>query len=133
MDNENNQINNSVEVTDNQPLGLEAKPKKSKWRYFFIIIGCLQFAAVMLFLLMFAGIGSGFLSLLVLTKFIPLIGILTVVNLIGLPTYMIKHSQSRKELVFSILSMMISGVFCIYLIIVIFIVIATGSMRTATL
>ncbi len=103
--------------------------KSSKWRYFFIVLGILQALGVAIFLLVMlwavqqakAGVsGTEFIGLFLFITLVPAVGIIALINLIGLPIYMIKHKSLGKGLVFGILSLVISallalcGVYSVY-------------------
>ncbi len=92
--------------------------KSSKWRYFFIVLGILQALGVAIFLLVMlwavqqakAGVsGTEFIGLFLFITLVPAVGIIALINLIGLPIYMIKHKSLGKGLVFGILSLVISA------------------------
>ncbi len=92
--------------------------KSSKWRYFFIVLGILQALGVAIFLLVMlwavqqakAGVsGTEFIGLFLFITLVPAVGIIALINLIGLPIYMIKHKSRGKGLVFGILSLVISA------------------------
>jgi len=90
----------------------EMAPKPSKWRYFLIVLGILQALGIALFLSIMAGIGgqtgSEFIALLLFVTLVPVLGILALINLIGLPRYMAKQKPKGKALIFSIISLLIS-------------------------
>lgn len=100
-----------------QNLYIGSIPKPSKWRYLFIVLGILQLLGVgMFFAIMSWAIGlakagnSGteFIGLVVFAFLVPLIGLIALINLIGLPVYMHKHKPKGKGLFFSITSLSFS-------------------------
>lgn len=97
--------------------------KPSKWRYFFIVLGVLQALGVAIFFLIMtwaiqqakAGVsGTEFIGLFLFITFVPAVGLIAFINLVGLPIYMAKHKPHGKGLVFSILSLAISVILVLY-------------------
>ena len=98
--------------------------KPTKWRFLFIILGILQIVGIGLFFMIVTSIGgqsgSEFIVLALGLTLIPAIGFVGLVNLIGLPIYMLKRKPHGKGLVFSIISLLISlvlfsfGAFTLY-------------------
>ncbi|MCC7543769.1 hypothetical protein IT415_03640 [bacterium] len=97
--------------------------KPSKWRYFFIVLGILQALGVAIFLLVMfwavqqakAGVsGTEFIGMFLFITLVPAVGIIALINLIGLLIYMRKHKPRGKGLVFSILSLAISALLVLY-------------------
>lgn len=97
--------------------------KPSKWRYFFFILGILQALGVGVFIAVIiwairqakAGVsGTEFMGLILFVTVAPTVGILALINLIGLPIYVVKHKPRGKWLVFSILSLLISCLLALY-------------------
>lgn len=107
----------------NNPIEQIVNKKPSKWRYFFIVLGVLQIAGVFLFfLVMFwasqqarLGVsGTEFIALFLFITVVPVIGLIALINLIGLPLYMRRHKPHGKGLIFTILSLVISAVLVLY-------------------
>jgi len=112
---------------------LEQMPvrKPSKWRYFFIALGIMQILGVILFFLIMswavrqanAGVsGTEFVGLALFFTLVPAVGLIALVNIIGLPIYVIKQKPKGKWFVLCILSVAISlmpafyGAYSFYLI-----------------
>lgn len=98
-------------------------PSPSKWRYVFIVNGALQAVGVTLFLLVMlwasqqakAGAsGTEFIALILLVTIVPALAILSLISLIGLPIYMRKHRLRGKQLILSVLSLLISAALVLY-------------------
>ncbi len=98
-------------------------PKPSKWRYFFIVLGILQAIGVAIFFIVItwaiqqakAGVsGTEFIGLLVFVTVVPAVGLIALINLIGLPIYMIRHKPHGEGMVFSVLSLIISVILALY-------------------
>lgn len=129
-----NQVIQPTSVVDGQPLQSSApisdnkykqisNQKPSKWWYFFIVLGILQALGVGAFFLIMmwafqqakAGVsGTEFIGLLVFVTLVPAVGLIALINLIGLPIYMRKHKPRGKGLVFSILSLAVSIILALY-------------------
>lgn len=111
---------NSLSTTSGMPSGpTEPMPtrKPSKWRYFFIVLGVLQALGVVLFFLVItwairqakAGVsGTEFIGLIIYATLVPGVGLVALINLIGLPIYMVKRKPKGKGRLFSVLSLLIS-------------------------
>ena len=95
--------------------------KPSKWRHFFtdffIALGVLQVLGVCLFLLVMTDLvqkakdgasGTEFIALIVYITIVPTVGFAALINLIGLPIYIVKHRPRAVGLVVSVLSLLIS-------------------------
>lgn len=114
-------------MVDGQPIVLspiqsnefEQSPvqKPSKWRFFFVVLGIMQFVGVTAFIMILAGAdrqakagasGTEFIGLLLLVTVVPAVGLVALINLVGLPIYMAKRKPHGKGLVFGILSLLIS-------------------------
>ena len=93
------------------PVTLAAH-KPSKWRYLFIVLGVLQALGVAVYFFIMNGIsgqpGSEFIVLALAVTFVPVIGLVALINLIGLPIYLRKHRPEGKGLVFAVISLVIS-------------------------
>lgn len=107
----------STPLSNNQ-IGQTPVKKPSKWRYFFIGLGILQlFGVGLFFLIMFSIVGktgSEFVALYLFITLVPAIGIIALINLIGLPIYMTKHKPHGKGLVFANMSLVISVILALY-------------------
>ena len=97
--------------------------KPSKWRYFFVVLGILQVLGVaVFFLIMFwaieqakAGVsGTEFTGLALFVTLVPAVGIIALINLIGLPIYMRKFKPHGKGLVLALISFLISVILFLY-------------------
>lgn len=97
--------------------------KPSKWHYFFVVLGALQVLGVALFFLMMfsatqqakSGVsGTEFIGFMLFTRLIPAVGIIALINLIGLPIYMWKSKPHGKGLVLAIVSLFISVILFLY-------------------
>lgn len=101
--------------------------KLSRWRYFFVILGILQGVGVGLFLLAMQWAaesgnadvsGTEFIALfLISTAFmviVPVVAVIAVINLIGLPIYMRKHKPRGVGFVFAVVSLVISAVLALF-------------------
>lgn len=98
--------------------------KPSKWRFFYIALGILQVLGIGLLVFIMFSIagqtGSEFIALALLMTYVPAMGIIALLNLIGLPIYMYRNRPRRAWLVLSILSLLVSvaivgfGAFNIY-------------------
>jgi len=97
--------------------------KPSRWRYFFIFLGVLQVLGVALFFVIItwairqakAGAsGTEFIALALFVTVVPAVAAISVINLIGLPIYMLKHKSHGKGLAFSIVSLIISAILALY-------------------
>lgn len=105
------------------PIGQVSTRRSSKWLYFFLALTILQVIGVVLFFLIMtwaigqakAGVsGTEYIGLILLTTLVPAIGIMALVNLVGLPVLMIKRKLRGMKLVFSILSLVVSVVLASY-------------------
>ncbi|MDL2363633.1 MAG: hypothetical protein QFB86_04605 [Patescibacteria group bacterium] len=99
----------------------ESKP--SKWRYFFIVLGILQAVGVGIFFLVMmlaiqqakAGVsGTEFIGLIVFAILVPAVGLVALINLVGLPIYMRKHKPHGKGMNLCILSLLVSGLLALF-------------------
>lgn len=85
---------------------------KKQWDRFFIALGILQVVGVALFFGVMASMagqtGGEFVALLLFVTLVPAVGLVALINLIGLPIYMTKHMPRGKGLILSILSLVIS-------------------------
>lgn len=97
--------------------------KPSKWRYFFITLGILQALGITLFLVvMFWAVrqaktgvsGTEFIALFLFVTVVPAVAIISLINLIGLPIYLVKHKPNGKGLFFSIVTLVISVLLFLY-------------------
>jgi Tfp pilus assembly protein PilE len=97
--------------------------KRSKWRFFFIFLGVLQAAGVGLFffVMMWAvaqaksGVsGTEFIALILFMTLVPAVGVVALINLIGLPIYMIKRKPHGMGLILCIISLIISLILALY-------------------
>jgi len=121
----------SIEVTESIdapvfPPAPNSQPqdrKPSKWRYLFIVLGAIQALGVaVFFFIMFLAIeqaksgvsGTEFIGLLLFATLVPAVGVVALVNLIGLPIYIGRFKPRGKGLIFSILSLFISAVLFLY-------------------
>lgn len=99
-------------------LGQLSEQKPSKWRYFFIVLGVLQALGVAMFFGIMSSIagqtGGEFVALLLFVTLVPAVGLIALINLIGLPIYMRKNKPHGKGLVFSIISLVISVILALY-------------------
>lgn len=95
----------------------------SKWRYLFITLSILQigglaFAAFIMwqaFMQAEAGLaGSEYLALYVFLTIIPVVGLISLINLIGLPFYIRKHKPRGWKLALLGTSLAISAVLALY-------------------
>lgn len=90
----------------------QSSPKKSKWRYLFMVLGALQVLGVFIFISTLFSVsgqtGSEFVALYLFLTLVPLITIAAFINVIGLPIYIVKQNLKGKALVFAILSLAIS-------------------------
>ncbi len=93
------------------PVQLTAH-KSSKWRYLFIVLGILQFLGVAVYFIIMNGIsgqpGSEFIVLALAVTFVPVMGLVALINLIGLPIYLRKHKPEGRGLVLAVVSLVIS-------------------------
>ena len=92
--------------------GQLATHKSSKWRYLFIVLGILQFLGVAVYFIIMNGIsgqpGSEFIVLALAVTFVPVMGLVALINLIGLPIYLRKHKPEGRGLVLAVVSLVIS-------------------------
>lgn len=104
----------SVQQTSMSSSQFEQIPdnKSSKWRTLFIVLGVLQALGVVSFFLMIATItgqpGSEFIALALGVTFVPAVSLIGLVNLVGLPVYMVKQKPRGKGLTFCVLSLLLS-------------------------
>ena len=95
--------------------------KPSKWRHFFtdffIALGILQALGVGLFLLVMThaaqeakdgASGTEFIALMVYVTIVPAVGFAALINLIGLPIYIVKRRPRVVGLILGVLSLLIS-------------------------
>ena len=91
---------------------------KKQWDRFFIALGTLQVAgAALFFLIMFelGGVAGGeFVALALFATLVPIVGLVALANLIGLPIYMRKRKPQGKGRVLGIVSLVISLLLALY-------------------
>ncbi len=101
----------------------ETPRKPSKWRYLFIALGILQIFGIAIFIatvtsaynLAKHGVsGTEFLVLILLTTVVPAVGLIAIINIIGLPIFVIKNKVRGIGLVLCIISFAISIIPAIY-------------------
>lgn len=97
--------------------------KPSKLRAFFRFIGILQASSVLVIFLGWLVLSShgspnsydsGLILVLIIAVWTPVLGLLALVNLVGLPIYMVKRTLRGTGLVFSILSLVVSVAVLMY-------------------
>lgn len=122
------EVNQSTNTTLSSPVSSSQfnqyqDNKPSKWRYFFVVLGVLQALGVaVFFLIMFwaiqqakAGVsGTEFIDLILFVTRVPAVGIIALINLIGLPIYMRKFKPHGKGLVLAVISLVISVILFLY-------------------
>ena len=122
------EVNQSTNTTLSSPVSSNQfnqyqDNKPSKWRYFFVVLGILQALGVaVFFLIMFwaiqqakAGVsGTEFIGLILFVTLVPAVGIIALINLIGLPIYMRKFKPRGKGLVLAVVSLVISVILFLY-------------------
>lgn len=100
-----------------------AATKSSKARSLFIALGILQLAGIALFIAIIvwailqarAGVsGTEFIGLIVFVTLVPVVGLIALFNLIGLPLYMWKYKPQGQDLVLGIISLAISVCIALY-------------------
>lgn len=109
-------------MTSTSPDLLAAK-KPSNWRYLFIILGSLQLAGVAIVLLSLLFDNSSWetstiVFLFILLILMPMMYVVALINIIGLPIFMVKRKLRGKNLRLSIASLVISlaiGAYGIYM------------------
>ncbi len=98
--------------------------KPSKWRYLFITLGILQIFGVATYILAISwtiqqantGVSdTGYMALFILMVFAPVVGIVALINLVGLSIYIRNHKPHGKGLVLSIISLGISASLALFL------------------
>ncbi len=98
--------------------GEEQPKKKSKWRYVFIVLGILQILGVIgyfaAFFLAMNSIAGMFFILYIFAYYIPALGVLALVNLIGLALFLIIRKARGVGLILGILSLLVSLVIVAY-------------------
>ncbi len=101
----------------------QLKRKPSKWRYFFIVLGILQITGIAVFLLIMIDLsrsasagasGTEFIAMALFATLAPAVGLVALINFIGLPIYLIKHKPRVAGLVFYIVSLIISTLLVLY-------------------
>lgn len=85
---------------------------KKQWDRFFIALCVLQVLGVALFFGMMFSLGGQtggeFVALLLFVTLVPAVALVALINLIGLPIYMIKHKTRGKGFAFGVVSLVIS-------------------------
>lgn len=97
------------------------KTKSSKWAIaFFVILAFLLLMGVGLFFIIISSVagktGSEYVVLLLFITIVPFVGVVAVINLIGLPLYLRKKKTRGIGLVVAIISLSISGLIALYVI-----------------
>lgn len=106
-------------ITSKNFVSQDQKP--SKWRRFFtdlfIALAILQVLGAGLFLLVMTDVaqqakdgasGTEFVAILVYLTIVPAVGFAALINLIGLPIYMVKRRPRAVGLILGVLSLLIS-------------------------
>ena len=105
------------------PEGVIEPPKPSRWRVVFLVLGIMQVLGVALFFgvmiwlwsLVQTGLsGTEFIGLILFVTVVPFLGIVGLLNVIGLPIYIAKRKPRGMGLVFSIISLSISGLLVVF-------------------
>jgi len=114
----NGQPLTSESAATNQPPQA-AVQKRSKWHSFFPILNLVIVSGIFLYFLLIFALGgkpgTEFIGLLFVLVAAPVIGIAALINLIGLPIYIVKQKQRGKALVYWIIPFIISLGLSIYI------------------
>jgi hypothetical protein len=103
-------------VVDSQ-LNVPSVQKRTKGVPFFMVLALLQIVGIALYFLVMLAIsqqakagesGTEFIALFVFATIVPAVAIIALINLIGLPIYLLKHRPRGKWLVISIISLVMS-------------------------
>lgn len=115
---------NARPFTDNAHLETDVTQKKpSKWHRFFKKIFILQMAGVALFLIAMlwailqasVGVsGTEFIGLILYITIVPAVAILSLINVIGLPIYILKEKLRGTRLSFAVFLFAFSGLLVFY-------------------
>lgn len=102
---------------------MNEKQKTSKWQYFFYLISALQILGVVFFFAMLwwaikkakTGMsGTEFIALWLYMTVVPAVGLIALINVIGLPIYLITKKPRGKSLIFNFVSLVLSLVIALY-------------------
>ena len=95
-----------------------SRRKFLNWRNIFIALGVLQVLGVVSFLLIIFSVvgktGSEFIALGLGYTLLPALGLISLVNLIGLPIYFLKHKPHGKKLALVAISFVVSLILGLY-------------------
>lgn len=100
-----------------------ADQRPSKWRYLFIILGILQTIGVALFggVLLFTSqlsktgaSGTEFIVLAASAVIVPFISAIALINIVGLPIYIVKRKLRGKAMAFAIVSLAFSLILALF-------------------
>lgn len=98
--------------------------KPSKWRYFFFILGIFQTVGIVLFISILLWLdklvkmgysGTEYIGIILSVTIVPALTIISLINLIGLPIYMRKNKLYGKNLIVSIVLLIISSLLILWL------------------